>query len=82
MLSLKVVLIEEAVGRQITCQMLEAPNEERLKKHGKMQPVKHLQTQNGSKRLAEVGSTFFQSGHRRFGRAAVIYTSGLVNIPT
>jgi len=46
-LSLKAVLIEEAVGRQITCQMLEAPNEERFKKHGKVQPVKHLQMQNG-----------------------------------
>lgn len=81
MLSLKAVLIEEDVGRQITCQMLEAPNEERFKKHGKVQPVKHLQMQNGWKLLAEVSSSFFQSGQRRLGRADGIYTSGWLISP-
>lgn len=48
------MLIEEAVGRQITCQMLEAANEERFKKHGKMQPTKHLPAKNEWEYLAEL----------------------------
>lgn len=58
MLSPKIVLIEEAVGKQITCQMLEASNEERFKKHGKMQPVKIF---------GRGVQLFFQCGHRKLG---------------
>ena len=53
------MLIEEAVGRQITCQMLEAANEERFKKQGKTQPIKHLWMQNEWECLAAVCSSSF-----------------------
>lgn len=39
--------------------MLEAANEERFKKHGKMQPIKHLQMQNEWECLEEVCSFSF-----------------------
>lgn len=49
-------------SRQITCQTLEAPNEERFQKHEKMLPIEHLQMQNEWECLAEVCSSSFSIG--------------------